>query len=159
MIPMADNAGTVYSEFAMPQCEAGQYLSYRLMNVRNARTKPHLWDATGPGVERYDYHTDTVYEEGMPQYDLGGWDILETVLCNNLNECRPESEGGIIPEGEDRIPQRASKPCEPGKYMYYGWEDRPPGMGWTDRDYDDIRVIVECPVMEEVGERSVRLVR
>ena len=42
--------------------------------------------------------------------------------------------------------------------MYYGWEDRPPGMpghqntggnwqhvAWTDRDYDDIRIVIACP--------------
>ena len=96
---------------------------------------------------------------GLPDYDLGGFQILETVLCNTLAECRPVSQGGIIPEGKERIQQRASKPCETGKYMYYGWEDRPAGLGWTDRDYDDIRVIVECPSMEQVGQRSVRLIR
>ena len=159
MRPMADNAGTNYPDFTMPQCEAGENLSYRLVNVRNARLQPHLWDRSGPGVQRYEFHTDTVYEDGLPQYDLGGFEILETVLCNNLQECRPISQGGIIPEGENRVPQRASKPCEPGKFRYYGWEDRPPGLGWTDRDYDDIRLIVECPVMEQVGERSVRLIR
>lgn len=158
MRPMADNAGTSYPQFAMPQCEAGEALSYRLVNVRNARLQPHLWDRQ-TGVERYEFHTDTVNRQGLPNYDLGGFQILETVLCNNLAECRPVSQGGIIPEGKERIPQRASKPCETGKYMYYGWEDRPPGLGWTDRDYDDIRVIVECPSMEQVGQRSVRLIR
>lgn len=159
MRAMADNAGTSYPAFTMPQCEAGENLSYRLMNVRNSRTQPHHWDDKSPWIERYEFFTDSVYEQGMPKYDLGGFEILETVLCNNLAECKPVSQGGIIPEGTDRIPQRASKPCETGKYMYYGWEDRPPGLGWTDRDYDDIRVIVECPAMEKVGERSVRLVR
>lgn len=158
MRAMADNAGTNYAEFAMPQCESGENLSYRLVNVRNARLQPHLWDRQ-TGVERYEFHTDTVYDQGLPQYDLGGYQILETVLCRNLNECRPVSQGGVIPEGVNRTPQRANQPCASGKYMYYGWEDRPPGLGWTDRDYDDIRVIVECPVMEQVGERSVRLIR
>jgi len=158
MRPMADNAGTSYPQFTMPQCEAGEGLSYRLVNVRNARLQPHLWDRQ-TGVERYQFHTDTVERQGLPDYDLGGFQILETVLCNTLAECRPVSQGGIIPEGKERIPQRASKPCETGKYMYYGWEDRPPGLGWTDRDYDDIRVIVECPSMEQVGQRSVRLIR
>jgi len=158
MRAMADNAGSSYPEFAMPQCEAGELLSYRLMNVRDARLQPHLWDQQ-TGVDRYEFHTDTVHEQGLPAYDLGGFEILETVLCNNLAECKPVSEGGIIPEGKERIPQQTSKSCETGKYMYYGWEDRPPGLGWTDRDYDDIRVIVECPAMEKVGERSVRLIR
>jgi hypothetical protein len=53
--------------------------------------------------------------------------------------------------------------------MYYGWEDRPPGVAgpsgnwthiaWTDRDFDDIRVIMECPQYDDQGERFVRLIR
>jgi hypothetical protein len=43
--------------------------------------------------------------------------------------------------------------------MYYGWEDRPPGLGWTDRDYNDIRVVIECPVSESTGEFLVRLIK
>jgi len=156
MTAIADNAGTEYN-YQMPQCEAGQFLSYRLMNVRDARKKKGHWD--NPNVERYDYYSDTEIRNGLENYDLGGWDILETVLCNNLEECVPVSQGGVIPEGRDRIPQRANQPCAPGKYMYYGWEDRPPGRGWTDRDYDDIRIIIECPVREQVGERTVRLIR
>jgi hypothetical protein len=52
--------------------------------------------------------------------------------------------------------------------MYYGWEDRPPGLSgtssnwqhiaWTDKDYDDIRIIIKCPTFETVGERNARLI-
>jgi hypothetical protein len=94
----------------------------------------------------------------VEQYDLGGWEILETVLCPSLEACRPQSEGGIIPEGRHRVPERVREACAPGKYMYYGWEDRPPGRGWTDRDYDDIRLIVGCPVIEYEGNKRLRLV-
>ncbi len=152
---IADNAGTSY-DFTMPRCAAGEVLSYRLLNVRDARTRPRLWDDNLQ--EHYVYHTDTVILNGVERHDLGGWNILETVLCPTLDDCRPTSEGGIIPEGRNRVPERAREACEPGKFMYYGWEDRPPGRGWTDRDYDDIRLIVGCPVMEYEGEKRLRLV-
>jgi len=152
---IADNAGTSYG-FTMPRCQPGEVLSYRLLNVRNARTQPHRWDDRLQ--EHYVYYTDTVIQDGLEQYDLGGWEILETVLCPTLLDCRPQSQGGIIPEGRNRVPQRARESCAPGKYMYYGWEDRPPGRGWTDRDYDDIRLIVACPVVEYEGNKRLRLV-
>ncbi len=155
MTTIADNAGTGYS-FTMPRCAAGEVLSYRLLNVRNARTSPRHWD--DPLRERYEYHTDTTLVEGVEQYDLDGWEILETVLCDTLADCRPASAGGVIPEGKNRVPRRATGACEPGKFMYYGWEDRPPGRGWTDRDYDDIRVIIACPVIELDGDKRIRLV-
>ncbi len=154
MTVIADNGGTTYS-FTMPRCAAGEVLSYRLENVRMARTQPHLWD--DPLRERYEYFTDTVLADGVEQYDLG-WEIVETVLCDNLDACRPAGEGGVIPEGKNRVPERATGACTPGKFMYYGWEDRPPGRGWTDRDYDDIRVVIACPVMEFQGDKRVRLV-
>lgn len=153
---ISDNAGTKYT-FTMPTCAAGEMMSYRLTNVRDARTNKKKWD--DKNAERYDYYTDTTLKNGAEFYDLGGWDILETVLCDSLAECKGKSQGGIIPEGKDRIPQRTTKVCSPGKYMYYGWEDRPPGSGWTDRDYDDIRVIIGCPTVEEVGDRMVRLIQ
>jgi hypothetical protein len=39
-----------------------------------------------------------------------------------------------------------------------GRTDRREG-GWTDRDYSDIRILIECPTTEEVGSRAVRLIR
>lgn len=171
MTAIADNGDDSEYEFTMPRCEAGETLSFRLINVREARTRPELWDNGGP---RFEYYTDTVINDnGAEQYDIscegdnnacsnppaGGWEILETVLCNSPDECKPKSQGGIIPEGKDRTPQRATQACSPGKYIYYGWEDRPPGTGWTDRDYDDIRIVIGCPSMEQEGERNVRLTR
>jgi Flp pilus assembly protein TadG len=165
MTAIADNAGTAY-HYNMPRCDAGQTLSYRLLNVRLARTDPSKWD--DPKALHFNYYTDTTVENGADTYDLGGWSVLETVLCKNLNECKPKSQGGIIPEGKNRDPVQAKATCSPGKYMYYGWEDRPPGMSgpsadwtdiaWTDRDYDDIRIVIACPSLEAVQDRQVRLV-
>lgn len=154
MTVIADNAGTAY-DFTMPRCSAGEVMSYRLLNVRNARTKPQQWD--DPLRERYTYLTDTVLEDDVETYNLD-WEILETVLCDTIEDCVPSGEGGVIPEGKNRIAERATGACTPGKFMYYGWEDRPPGRGWTDRDYDDIRVIIACPVTELLGEKRIRLV-
>lgn len=155
MTVIADNAGTKYT-YTMPQCDPGQYMSYRLTNVRDMRATPARWD--DPKAERYEYFTDTVITSGTEKYDLNK-PILETVLCDSFAECKPRSQGGVIPEGKDRNPQTNKKSCSAGKFMYYGWEDRPPGSGWTDQDYDDIRIIIECPSVEEVGERTVRLLR
>jgi hypothetical protein len=32
-------------------------------------------------------------------------------------------------------------------------------IAWTDRDYDDIRVVIGCPSIDKVEERLVRLIR
>jgi hypothetical protein len=153
---IADNGGTTYSN-PMPICGAGEAMSFRLFNVRGSRTTKGNWD--NASVENYNYYTDTTLKP-QETYDLGGWAILETVLCNNLDECKGKDKGGIIPVGKNKNPPaRATSPCLPGKFMYYGWEDRPPGRGDSDRDYDDIRVIIECPVEIISGEQVVRLVR
>ena len=155
-VAIADNGGTPYNN-AMPTCGAGETMSFRLFNVRNSRTTKGNWDKAS--VENYSYYTDTTMKP-QETYDLDGWAILETVLCNNLDECKGKDKGGVIPVGKNKNPPaRATSPCLPGKFMYYGWEDRPPGRGDSDRDYDDIRVIIECPVEIISGEQIVRLIR
>ncbi len=153
---IADNAKTKYT-YTMPTCAAGETMSYHLKNVRDARTTPTQWD--NPKATHYDYYTDTVIAAGVETYDLGGYSILETVLCDTAAKCVGKSQGGVIPEGTNRTPQHASQSCQSGKFMYYGWEDRPPGLGWTDQDYNDIRVVIECPVSELTGEFIVRLIK
>lgn len=155
MTLIADNGGSKYT-FTMPECKENETISYRLRNVRNARTNKKLWNDTK--TEQYNYFTDTTYNSNGAQVYNTGHQIVETVLCNNLTECKPKSQGGILPSGKERTPQTETKVCEPGKFMYYGWEDRPPGLGWTDKDYDDIRVIVSCPTTAVKG-RNVRLIR
>lgn len=173
MTAIADNAGTKY-DFSMPVCKEGETISYRLYNVRNARTKPWLWDNNQPGTlipnnqadwadpwsnnKSYNYYSDTTMAGGVMTHNFAnGVPILETVLCDNLGKCKARGKGGVIPEGRNRTPQQATQACEPGKFMYFGWEDRPPGYGWTDSDYDDIRVIVECPKVSTQSTTVVRL--
>lgn len=154
-VAIADNAGTPYKS-PMPTCGVGETMSFRLYNVRGSRTVPSRWD--DGKTERYDYYTDTELRPAET-YDLGGWAILETVLCPSYEQCKPTNQGGVLPYGKNRTPQRATAACSPGKFMYYGWEDRPPGRGSSDRDYDDIRVIIECAAETIVGDKMVRLIR
>lgn len=166
MTPISDNAGTRY-DYEMPSCAAGETLSYKLFNARLVRDKPHLWHASSS--KRFEYFTDTQIRAGVEDHDLDDWEVLETVLCDEASDCEKQSKGGIVPQGKNRIPVKANETCSPGKFMYYGWEDRPPGMdgpardwrdiAWTDRDYDDIRIVIACPSVEEVEDREVRLIR
>lgn len=166
MTAIADNAGTKY-DYVMPRCAEGQTLSYKLLNVRMVRTEPKKWD--DPNQTRFEYFTDTEIKNNSYEHFLDNKKVLETVICDNLNECKPKSKGGIIPEGKNRTPVQAKGTCQSGKYLYYGWEDRPPGLSgpandwtdiaWTDADYDDIRIIIGCPTLETVQDRLVRLTR
>ena len=159
MTEIADNDGGSY-EYDMPECDAGQALSLKLWNVREA--KHHGDNPETSNRAKYTYYTDTVIENDVEKYDLDGHRIVETVLCDTLEECKPKSRRGIgvIPHGKNRDPEISKEACEPGKYRYYGFEDRPPENGGSsDRDYDDIRIIIECPVKVLVGDETVRLVR
>jgi hypothetical protein len=154
-----NNPATTLPAYVMPECGVDEFLSYKLINVRNALHEPNK-----PG-DTYEYYTDTVIKNKKEKYAFKK-SILETVFCDNLKECRPKSQGGVIPEGKERSPKQATRACGPGdagKYMYYGWEDRPPRGGPSasddsDSDYDDIRIIIECPTYEVSGKRTVRLI-
>jgi hypothetical protein len=189
MTAISDNGGTNYV-YEMPQCDAAtETLSYRLYNVRNMRTTPAKWD--GGSAERFNHFSDTELTDatsppaGVAAYSFTRGThtttaglttnfglkekdgLLETKLCNTLAECKPKSQGGILPEGKDRKPNKETKPCAEGKFMYYGWEDRPyyaagapAGIdGWTDRDYDDIRLIVECPRAPPEPVAAIKLIK
>jgi Flp pilus assembly protein TadG len=189
MTAISDNGGTTYA-YSMPQCDAEtETLSYRLYNVRMARTNPGLWDAGS--AERFNHYSDTRLTHagdgdiGVAKYNFSRGDytnlsgvksdfslgpqdgIMETKLCDTLAECKPKSQGGILPEGRNRKPNEESKACAPGKFMYYGMEDRPaykngppPGIdGWTDRDYDDIRLVVECPRIPPEPTATLKLIQ
>lgn len=156
MTLIADNGGTVY-DFEMPVCDEGESLSLRLRNVRNARTKPHLWE--DPNATQYDYYSDTTLSNG------NAWklnfpkdaDVAETVLCDTLEQCLPGTEESILPSGKHRNPHAATRPCAEGKFMFFGFEDRPSPRHRGDRDFDDIRIVIGCPVLRE--EAQLVLVR
>lgn len=162
-----------------PRCnQRGQTLSFRLRNVRHVKANPVLWanpaatiSGLQPGRPERNYYTDTLLDNGSEIIDLQGFNILETVLCDSLSQCTPGTLGSAIPGGRNRAAtrQRASQPCQPGKFMYFGFEDRPPGQAgrndnwlwpaWTDSDYDDIRIVMKCPNSGRLGDAIVRLVR
>ncbi len=180
-VPIADNSTTTVYDADLPECGAGEFVSYKLRNVRGARTSPERWD--DPTREVYKYFTDTIVNPNTrvldhsihgyrvrngtnwEEIDMEGVGLIETVLCDNMDECKEEREGGVIPNPDShRTPEEATAPCEEGKYMYFGWEDRPvypdghPRQNdWTDADFDDIRLIVSCPEIVTTG-RVVRLV-
>jgi Flp pilus assembly protein TadG len=161
-----------------PVCNArGQTLSFRLRNIRHVKSNPVLWgnpsatiSGRQPGRPEFNYYTDTVLVDNVEQFDLQGFNILETVLCDTAAECGPGPES-IIPRGRNRALTRLREPspCQPGRYMYFGFEDRPPDQpgpnaswldpAWTDSDYDDIRIIMRCPASGRLGDARVRLVK
>ena len=191
MTLIADNEGTAF-DFEWPRCAEGESLSFRMRNQRHVRSYPDLLRNPNrpPFAPVFEYFTDTRIVNGREIFDIirvaedipGAWnqwfrpgqvdqgfDMLETVRCDSLAECVGRSEGGILPEGRNRTPQVEDRGCTPGSYMYFGWEDRPPGQpgpnqnwlqpGWTDRSYDDIRIVMKCPESGEIGSRNVRIIR
>lgn len=163
-----------------PECGKGQSLSFRLRNIRHAKSWPALWanaNATvqtnptlRPGRPEYNYHTDTSIADGVETFGgLGGKPILQTVRCDTANLCDPKKTGNIIPVKKNSTsPALSGKPCMPGKYMYFGWEDRPPGQSgakavwtdpaWTDGDFNDIHIRMRCPRSGMLGDGMTRLV-
>lgn len=180
-VAIADNSSTTVYDAELPECGAGEFVSYKLRNVRGARKYPNRWD--DPSREVYEYYTDTIVDPNtrVLEHDIHGyrvrngtqWDaidmegvgLIETVLCENMGECKEKRDGGVIPNPDrHRTPEQATAACEEGRFMYFGWEDRPvypkghPRHGdWTDADFDDIRLIVSCPEIVTTN-RIVRLV-
>lgn len=185
--PLQDNNGVNYlhrTEYDWPRCESGETISFELYNVRFSRNNPDRWERLNEqeNVEtaprdpwcnqnhtrcRFRYFTDTALVGGLEHHQgLDGIDILETVICEDKDACSPGQ--GPVPRGRNRTPQRDTIGCAPGRYMYYGWEDRPPGQsghapdwtyeGWTDRDYDDIIITLQCPDYDDAAVRYVRLI-
>lgn len=158
-----------------PRCtERGQTLSFRLRNIRHVKSNPVLWanpnariENRNPGRPEFNYFTDTTLNNGVERFDNQLPNILETVRCDTAAECRP---GARVPTGRNRANTRVREatPCQPGKFMYFGFEDRPPGRqganaswldpAWTDTDYDDIRIVMRCPNSGRLGDAFVRLV-
>ena len=162
-----------------PRCsQEGQTLSIRLRNIRHVKSNPTLWNnpnatisGVRPGRPEHNYFTDTQIESWVERFDLQGFNILETVRCDSAAQCTPGSGSSTIPTGRNRqnTRRRETQPCEPGKFMYFGFEDRPPGQAgansnwlqpaWTDTDYDDIRIVMRCPNSGRLGDAFVRLVK
>ncbi|MCC5977329.1 MAG: Tad domain-containing protein [Salinarimonas sp.] len=140
-------------------CAPHEEISYMMRNTRGGNRDPSLRDSAGATV--YEFYSDTTRDEENPEgftFNFG-LEIVETILCRSLAECRTESEGGILPDirERDRTPERQEATCTHGQYLFIGFEDRPPELGWSDRDYDDLRFVISCPSIEE-RRGTVRLV-
>jgi Flp pilus assembly protein TadG len=166
----------------MPACEGNEVLSWRLYNVRGQRTNPSawprdtwnsttkLWEQTDrSGYEIYNHYSDTKINStsGLEEYAFRGdaFDynnpirMMETVVCDTMDQCTPGRPGSIVATGRNRNPNPQNVACQPGKFMFMGWEDRPFLMRntmindystnnshqWTDSDYDDITLVISCP--------------
>ncbi len=152
-----------------PDCRAqGTSLSFRLRNIRHAKSIPSLWanENNSPRRAEHNHFTDTVIAaNGREQFNIGS-PILETVRCDSAAKCTPKISGTNIPAGRYRTPQISTQPCAPGKFMYFGWEDRPGPQTsggwtdplWTDYDYDDIAIRMKCPNSGTLGNANPRLV-
>ncbi len=140
-VVVADNAGTQYND-PVEACVGAEERHQSLRNVRNARTDPRKWH--DPRAVYYVHYTDN--------QDMK---LVETFLCDRAQDCKGRSEGGILPEGTNRTPNVETRLCAPGKYMYYGWEDR----ANFDADYNDIRIVMTCPQYEVSGEHTAWLSR
>jgi hypothetical protein len=131
--------------------------------------------STDPKVRKYyNHYSDTLVDanSGLETFQFRGdqmgynapINIMETVVCSTKELCNPDTPGSIVPKGDNRTPTPASTKCEPGKFMFIGFEDRPyvPGRPaseyttwgsgyWTDRDYEDVTFVISCPSKEITG--------
>lgn len=155
MTPISDNVSGIL-DFDWPQCEPHESMSFHLFNVRNARANPG--QLTHPRRQEYEYYSDTSIGNGVEFFNFEV-DILRSVRCDTAAECTPGTPSSIVPLGKDHRPRTENRPCLPGRFMYFGWEDRPPGMGWSDEDYDDIVFVLACPGGEDVQYGLARLVQ
>jgi len=165
-----------------PDCSGkDQSLSFRLRNVRHAKANPTLWanpNATisgfQPGRPEYNHYTDTMITNGVETYTTAAQQILETKMCDTADKCDPSKAGNVIPSGTNHYFTKSTNPsgCSPGKFVYFGWEDRP-GVngtsvttmgkgwlepGWTDYDYNDIAIRMKCPSSGKLNDPYPRLV-
>lgn len=165
-----------------PDCSAkGLSLSFRLRNIRHAKSNPKLWanqnetiNGIQPGRPEINHYTDTMIDKGVETFNASTREILETKLCDTEEQCKSKKSGGIVDSGTGRggKQMREGKACEPGKFMYFGFEDRP-GVGgksvttlgkgwlepgWTDFDFDDIAIRMKCPSSGKLADPYPRLV-
>lgn len=160
-----------------PNCSGkDQSLSFMLKNYRHRKSHPGLW--TNPGlivsgrtspVDPIVHWTDTMISNGVETFDTNTNKILETVLCDTSDKCNPAKAGNVVPQGKNRSATKQTNTvgCSPGKFVFFGFEDRPGGPGakaswldpdWTDFDYNDIAIRMKCPNSGKLGDPFPRLV-
>lgn len=142
-----------------PECSgAGESISFKLRNFIQANQNRHTLWTTQVNI----YETDTVLTDGVESSPLyGPGQLVDRMLCDTRELCDPTQPGSLITgqDGAAKTPNLETRPCSPGKFMYMGFEDRPPSNGGSDRDYNDIRIRLRCPRNGELGDNAPRLVR
>jgi Flp pilus assembly protein TadG len=168
------------SELVWPKCEEkGMTLSFRMRNIRHVKSHPGLWsnrnlriDGKQPNRPEHNHYTDTRVANGLESFPGLIQPITDNVRCDTLAECNTLVAPNLVfPAGfnrKNRNPRSAPEGCVPGKFMYFGWEDRPPNQtgasgswldpAWTDKDFDDIGVVMRCPRSGQLGTGKPRLV-
>jgi hypothetical protein len=144
-----------------PDCKGeGLSLSFRLVNYRTAKNDRNQWKKAG-GPTMFEYYSDTKIDKGVEQFNSAYDSILERYLCNTSADCDPSVKGSTVEKifmKTGKNPQnKVNVPCEPGKFMYMGMEDRPPS-GSSDRDYNDIAIRMKCPSSGKLADPYPRLV-
>jgi Flp pilus assembly protein TadG len=148
-----------------PACTgAGESVSFRLRNFRGAnQNRSTLWT-----TQVHEHFTDTLLYSGVEKsakFDATNPNniLVERLLCDTREACEPgnpASSMALIETGKTVANGRLrmeGRPCAPGKFMFYGWEDRPP-TGSSDRDYNDITIRLRCPSAGALGGGKPRLV-
>ncbi len=161
-IKVADNdwyAGFNPATAPEVNCLPHEEVSYMMRNTRGANND--VSQRGDPNARVYEFFSDTTRDPDDPEVLVFNFElnILETILCRTRDECRRESDGGILPDlmQRDRDPEINELACREGYFLYIGFEDRPPEWGWSDRDYDDLSVVISCPSTQE-RRSTVRLV-
>ena len=173
-VPLYDNVGTNYN-YKAQECKENESISFQLYNVICTKDKPEMWNTNvvsklfydksentcADTGSRYDYFTDTTISGNIMKHNIAeNLNVLETKLCSNLGSCKRLSQGGTLPEGKNRSPNIETAACEPGMYMYFGWEDQPNEYVKSDMDFDDISFVMECPKKEKSSKPTgVRIVK
>jgi Flp pilus assembly protein TadG len=160
LAPVATNSLREPSLDNWPTCDQpGDTVSLLLRTYENANANPSvLWT-----TRMNNRWTDITLTDGVQSSPLfGPGKLVETILCPSLELCTPTSAGGpantmvVTRERMRIVPKVETKPCVPGSYLYYGFEDIPPPGG--DQDYEDISLVLRCPSAGRLGGGKPRLV-
>lgn len=144
-----------------PNCDKpGDTVSLRLRTFEGANENPKVLWTTKENNRWTDISLDKDGVQSSPLFGPGK--LVETILCPSKPLCTPTSSGGpadtmvVTKERMKIVPKVEAKPCEPGKFLYYGFEDIPPPGG--DMDYEDIALLLRCPKAGQLGGGKARLV-
>jgi Flp pilus assembly protein TadG len=155
-----------------PDCSGKDLsLSFRLLNVRTAKSIPAVWQKPAKDRVVIDHYTDTMIDnKGVETFKASTSKILETVLCDTSAKCDPSKPGTSVVTGKNRYNTKSTAgACAPGKFMYFGFEDSAgvngvsvggswTDLGWTDYDYNDIAIRMKCPSSGRLADPYPRLV-